>query len=164
MYINQQKEQFSITYIRAIAAVAGYSLYRPEIDNDSVDLGILSRGGTGKIFSPRLELQLKCTARDVLENNSIKYPLIIKNYHDLRINSLVPRILVIVLVPEKITDWIKQTEVELCLRYCAYWVSLRGMPDTTNTTNVTIEIPRSNQFTPDALQTIIQRISFGDLP
>ena len=164
MDINQQKEQFSITYVRAITAVAGYSLYRPEIDNDSVDLGILSRGGTGKIFSPRLELQLKCTARDVLEKNSIKYPLIIKNYHDLRINSLVPRILVIVLVPEKITDWIKQTEDELCLRYCAYWVSLRGMPDTTNTTNVTIEIPRSNQFTPDALQTIIQRISFGDLP
>ena len=164
MDINQQKEQFSITYIRAIAAVAGYSLYRPEIDNDSVDLGILSRGGTGKIFSPRLELQLKCTARDVLEKNSIKYPLIIKNYHDLRINSLVPRILVIVLVPEKVTDWIKQTEEELCLRYCAYWISLRGMPDTTNTTNVTIEIPRSNQFTPDALQTIIQRISFGDLP
>ena len=164
MDINQQKEQFSITYVRAIAAVVGYSLYIPEIDNDSVDLGILSRGGTGKIFSPRLELQLKCTARDVLEKNSIKYPLIIKNYHDLRINSLVPRILVIVLVPEKITDWIKQTEVELCLRYCAYWISLRGMPDTTNTTNVTIEIPRSNQFTPDALQTIIQRISFGDLP
>ena len=154
MDINQQKEQFSITYIRAIAAVAGYSLYRPEIDNDSVDLGILSRGGTGKIFSPRLELQLKCTARDVLEKNSIKYPLIIKNYHDL----------VIVLVPEKVTDWIKQTEEELCLRYCAYWISLRGMPDTTNTTNVTIEIPRSNQFTPDVLQTIIQRISFGDLP
>ena len=110
MDINQQKEQFSITYIRAIAAVAGYSLYRPEIDNDSVDLGILSRGGTGKIFSPRLELQLKCTARDVLEKNSIKYPLIIKNYHDLRVKSLVPRILVIVLVPEKVTDWIKQNK------------------------------------------------------
>ncbi len=46
MDINQQKEQFSITYIRAIAAVACYSLYRPEIDNDSVDLGIISRGGT----------------------------------------------------------------------------------------------------------------------
>ena len=129
-----------------------------------IQQALLSRGGTGKIFSPRLELQLKCTARDVLENNSIKYPLIIKNYHDLRINSLVPRILVVVLVPEKITDWIKQKEEELCLRYCAYWVSLRGMPDTTNTTNVTIEIPRSNQFTPDVLQTIIQRISFGDLP
>lgn len=164
MDINQQKEQFSITYIRAIAAVAGYSLYRPEVDNDSVDLGIISKGGTGKIISPRLELQLKCTARNVLEENSLKYPLILKNYNDLRINALVPRILVVVLVPEKITDWIRQTEEELCLRHCAYWVSLRGMPDTANTTTVTIEIPRINQFTPDALQAIIQRISSGDLP
>ncbi len=72
MDINQQKEQFSITYIRAIAAVAGYSLYRPEIDNDSVDLGIVARGGTGIILSPRLELQLKCTARDILDNNCIR--------------------------------------------------------------------------------------------
>ncbi|BAY95550.1 MULTISPECIES: DUF4365 domain-containing protein [unclassified Tolypothrix] len=109
MDINQQKEQFSITYIRAIAAVAGYSLYRPEIDNDSVDLGIISRGGTGKILSPRLELQLKCTARDILDKNYIRYPLILKNYNDLKINALVPRILVVVLIPEKITDWIKQT-------------------------------------------------------
>ena len=164
MDINQQKEQFSISYIRAITAVAGYSLYRPEVDNDSVDLGIVSRGGTGKILSPRLELQLKCTSRGILDENYIKYPLNLKNYNDLKINALVPRILVVVLVPEKITDWIKQTESELCLRNCAYWVSLRGMPDTENTTNVTIEVSRSNQFTPDALQAIIQRISFGDLP
>jgi hypothetical protein len=38
------------------------------------------------------------------------------------------------------------------------------MPDSENTTNVTIEIPRSNQFTPEALQAIIQRISFGEKP
>ncbi|MEH1786699.1 MAG: DUF4365 domain-containing protein [Nostoc sp.] len=120
MDINQQKEQFSITYIRAIAAVAGYSLYRPEVDNDSVDLGIVSRGGTGKILSPRLELQLKCTAREISNENYIKYPLNLKNYNELKINALVPRILVVVLIPEKITDWIKQTEDELCLRYCAY--------------------------------------------
>ncbi|WP_256874785.1 MULTISPECIES: DUF4365 domain-containing protein [unclassified Nostoc] len=64
-----------MSYIRAIAAVAGYSLYRPEVDNDSVDLGIVSRGGTGKIFSPRLEVQLKCTSRGILDENYIKYPL-----------------------------------------------------------------------------------------
>ncbi|MEH1786697.1 DUF4365 domain-containing protein [Nostoc sp.] len=50
------------------------------------------------------------------------------------------------------------------MRNPGYWVSLRGMPDTENTTNVTIEIPRSNQLTPLSLQSIIQRISFGDLP
>ncbi|MBO3460986.1 DUF4365 domain-containing protein [Aetokthonos hydrillicola Thurmond2011] len=164
MDVNQQKEQFSITYIRAIAAVAGYSLYRPEVDNDSIDLGIVSRGGTGKILSPRLELQLKCTAKDIRGENYIKYPLNLKNYNDLRINALVPRILVVVLVPEKVTDWLKQTEEELCLKHCAYWVSLYGMPETENTTNVTIEIPRSNLFTADAVLAIIQRISFGGLP
>ncbi|OKH44154.1 hypothetical protein NIES2101_29030 [Calothrix sp. HK-06] len=164
MDINQQKEQFSITYIRAIAAVAGYSLYRPEVDNDSVDLGMVSTGGTGKIVAPRLELQLKSTARNLSNENYINYPLKLKNYNDLKINALVPRILVIVLIPEKITDWIKQTEDELCLRYCAYWVSLRGMADTENTTNVTIEIPRSNQFTPLSLQAMIERISSGGLP
>jgi hypothetical protein len=116
MDINQQKEQFSITYIRAIAAVAGYSLYRPEVDNDSVDLGIVSRGGTGRILAPRLELQLKSTARNISNENYINYPLILKNYNDLKINALVPRILVVLLIPEKVTDWIKQTEDELCLR------------------------------------------------
>lgn len=164
MDINQQKEQFSITYIRAIAAVAGYSLYRPEVDNDSVDLGIVSKGGTGTVLAPRLELQLKSTARNLSNENYINYPLILKNYNDLKINALVPRILVVVLIPEKITDWIKQTDDELCLRHCAYWVSLRGMVDTKNTSNVTIEIPRSNQFTPLSLQAMIERISSGGLP
>ena len=61
MYINQRKEQFSVAYVRAIAALAGYSFYKPEIDDDSVDLGIVGRDGTGPLSSPRLELQLKCT-------------------------------------------------------------------------------------------------------
>jgi hypothetical protein len=34
-----------------------------------VDLGLASRGGTGPILSPRLELQLKCTSRDVLSES-----------------------------------------------------------------------------------------------
>ncbi|MBW4511066.1 MAG: DUF4365 domain-containing protein [Scytonematopsis contorta HA4267-MV1] len=164
MDISQQKEQFSITYIRAVTSVAGYSLYRPEVDDDSIDLGIVARGGVGTVSSPRLELQLKCTAKNIIDKKYIRYPLNLKNYNDLKVHPLVPRILVVVLVPKNLADWLKQTEEELCLRYCAYWISLRGMPETENATNVTIEIPRSNQFTVEALQAIIQRISFGDLP
>jgi len=37
MDINQQKEQFSNAYIQAVASVAGYSLYKPNVDDDSVD-------------------------------------------------------------------------------------------------------------------------------
>ena len=164
MDINQQKEQFSNAYIQAVASVAGYSLYRPDVDDDSVDLGIAARGGTGPILSPRLELQLKCTSREILDSASVKYPLNLKNYNDLRINTLVPRILVVVLVPDNLNEWLQQSEQELCMRYCGYWVSLRGQPETRNTTAVTVELPRLNQFTVEALRSIIGRISLGGVP
>jgi len=134
------------------------------VDDDSVDLGLAARGGTEPILSPQLELQLKCTSRNVLEESFVRYPLKLKNYDDLRISTLVPRILVVVLVPEDLADWLQQQEEELCLRYCGYWISLRGMSQTQNTKTVTVELPRSNQFTVEALQSMIQRISFGGFP
>ena len=35
MDINLQKEQFSNAYLQAVASVAGYSLYKPNVDDDS---------------------------------------------------------------------------------------------------------------------------------
>ena len=163
--INQQKEQFSNTYLRAVATVAGYSLYRPDVDDDSVDWGIAARGGTGRIRSPRLELQLKCTSRGVLDDNLVRYPLKLKNYDDLRMdNFAIPRILVVIVVPDLIADWLQQSEDELSMRHCGYWVSLRGMPATPNTATVTVALPRTNQFTVAALQSLMQLISQGSQP
>ena len=88
----------------------------------------------------------------------------IKNYRDLIINSQVPRLLVVVLVPENLENWLQQSEDEMCMRYGAYWVSLRGQPERLNTANVTVELPRSNQFTVEALKSIMQRLSQGGLP
>lgn len=165
MDINQQKEQFSNTYLQAIATVAGYSLYKPSVDDDSVDWGIAAKGGTGRIRAPRLELQLKSTSRDVRENNLIRYPLKLKNYDDLRMDDFaIPRILVVVLIPETIEDWLTQSETEICMKECGYWISLRGMPETQNTTVVTVTIPRNNQFTVVALQSIMEGISQGVQP
>ncbi|MGB7444182.1 MAG: DUF4365 domain-containing protein [Coleofasciculaceae cyanobacterium] len=165
MDISQQKEQFSNTYLQAITTVAGYSLYKPSVDDDSVDWGIAAKGIMGRIRAPRLELQLKSTARELLEDNYLRYPLKLKNYDDLRLADFaIPRILVILVLPEHLTDWLQQSEEELCIRYCAYWVSLRGLPETPNTTTVTISLSRTNQFTVAALQLIMQRISQGVEP
>ena len=165
MDINQQKEQFSNIYLQAVTTVAGYSLYKPSVDDDSVDWGIAAKGGTGPIRVPRLELQLKSTSRDIQDDNSIRYPLKLKNYDDLRMdNFAIPRILVIVLIPEKLEDWLTQSETQLCIRNCGYWNSLRGNPITQNTTAVTATIPRTNQFTVVALQSIMEGISQGVQP
>lgn len=162
---SQQKEQFSKTYVRAVATVAGFVISEPEVDDDSVDIGIAASGARKTRRKPKVDLQLKCTDMNVVSATSINYPLKLKNYEDLRpVELLVPRILVVVVVPDQLADWMAHSEFELALRKCGYWVSLRGLPATTNTTSVTIEIPRSNLFDPTQLSGIMARIDSGGLP
>jgi hypothetical protein len=40
MHSTQQKEQFSLAYLRAIVAVAGYNITSVEVDEDSIDIGL----------------------------------------------------------------------------------------------------------------------------
>ncbi|WP_445635831.1 hypothetical protein [Nostoc sp. DSM 114161] len=51
MYVNQQKEQFSNPYLQAITTVAGYSLYKPAVDDNSIDWGIAATGLMGRTCS-----------------------------------------------------------------------------------------------------------------
>jgi hypothetical protein len=163
--LSQRKEQFSSAYVRAVASVAGFSLAKPEVDEDSIDFILAQRGGGGTIHSPRVEVQLKCTGRDIINNGTLHFPLKVKNYDDLRIEDvLVPRILVVLCVPENMTDWLDHTEEALLLHYCAYWASLRGMAPTLNTASVTIEIPQANVFSAEALSGIMGRVGMGELP
>ena len=165
MDINQQKEQFSNVYLQAVTTVAGYSVYKPSVDDDSVDWGVAAKGGTGPIRAPRLELQLKSTSTDIQDDNSIRYRLKIKNYDDLRMGDFaIPRILVVVLIPETPEEWLTQSETELCIKGCGYWISLRGKPKTPNTNSVTVPIPKTHQFTVAALQSIMKGISQGVQP
>lgn len=151
--------------MHAVAARAGYGTAIPLPDDDSIDWVILGTGANGTPRRPRLEVQLKCTARSVLQPTDLHFPLELKNYNDLRItNILVPRILLVMTIPDLLPDWLAQSEQEMALRHCLYWASLRGMPTTTNQSNVTIYIPRTQVFTPDELHQMMLRIDKGGLP
>ncbi len=165
MDLNQRKEQFSNAYIRAVAAVAGYTIYKPEVDDDSIDCGLAGRGGCGTRRSPRLEMQLKCSAMDILYEECIKFKLPVKNFNELcPDNFIVPRILVIVLVPARIDDWLLHSETTLALSHCGYWVSLRGQAPTCNDESITVNIPRTQRFSVTALEGLMERIRHGDHP
>lgn len=165
MDINQQKEQFSLAYIKAVSSVAGFSLHKPSVDDDSVDIVFAQTGGNGTIRSPRIDAQLKCTSRDVIRENWIKFTLSLKNYNDLRPeNVLVPRILVVVIVPSEIDNWLEQSPEKLSMHHCGYWTSLRGLPETENETSVNINIPLDQVFSVNAIQTIMNRVEEGGLP
>ena len=167
MEVNLQKEQFSYAYLYAVASTAGYGfqLALRALDFDGIDAVIAGRGGNGAIRYPRLELQIKSTAQDLIDNDVIKYPLPIKNYNDLRIaNCQAPRILVVVLIPENPGKWLQQSEQELCLSHGAYWLSLQGYPASQNQKSVTLAIPRQNIFNVEALQQLMQQIEAGKFP
>ncbi len=165
MEMSSQQEEFSLAYIRAVATVAGYHTTRLDYDQDSVDLNIAAVGPRKTRRSPKLDLQAKCTYQDVIGPDTVDFALSLKNYNDLReVELMVPRILVVVLVPPEIADWLTQTEAELAIRRCGYWVSLLGRPETSNTATVTINIPRVQLFSPAVLQGIMARVDMGGQP
>ena len=79
MDISQRKEQFSRAYVHAVATAAGFALYEPNVDDDSIDLGIGGRVAHEMPRPPRIELQLKCTSKTVIRNQHVVYPLKRKN-------------------------------------------------------------------------------------
>lgn len=163
MDINSQKEFFSYAYVRAVAAVAGFSVQEADrvMDNAGIDLAITSpkEGEVG--FFPRCDAQVKCSWVIQETQNSIKYPLPVKNYNVLRNEKALPTapvILIVVLVPREVKDWINISEEKIIMKKCGYWASLKGMPPTQNQTNVTVELPRVNLLTPDSLTQIMEKI------
>jgi len=166
MTLDMRKEEFSHAYVKAIAACAGFAWSKPSVDDDSVDLCLHQRGGGGTIRSPRLDLQLKCKASNPPDDpNGFSHSLKIKNYDDLRESNVqVPRILVVVLVPEDVNQWIDHQEPQMALRHCGYWHSLRGLGPSENAQGQTVRISRTNQFNVASLRNMMERIGNGELP
>lgn len=166
MTLNDLKSEFSHAYVRAVAHAAGYFVQEANrtFDGDGVDLTLLSRSPAGTVRSPRLDLQLKATAAPITED-PFPYDLDVKNYDELRSEQLqVPRILVLVSVPDTTASWVTATEDELILRRCGYWKSLRGERSTVNTATIRIHIDRSACFHVDQVKAIMSRIRDGGVP
>jgi len=163
MDISKQKEQFSVAYVNAIAALVGLNNAQLSVDDDSVDLLLKGKGFSGKVRNPQVELQLKCTSRSLVSGEVIKFPLSLKNYNDLRGDDVVcPRYLVVLMVPDQVDEWSEQLDDEIVLRNSCYWVSIRNHPKTNNSTSVTIDIPIDQKLTKGALLNLMNLASEGE--
>lgn len=156
MTLESQKEEFSRAYVQAVVACAGLSWGKPSVDDDSIDMTVSARG-SGRL---KLDLQLKCTATP-----SFSFPLKVKNYNDLaEANTMVPRLLVVLFVPEAVSDWLAESTEQLAMRRCAYWLNLQGRASTVNSSTVTVELDPSQVFSVAQLTAIFKRVSTGARP
>lgn len=151
--LSERLGTLGVVHLRAIAAVAGYTVSVPESDYDSVDLIVRSRKGRRS----QLDFQVKCTTQIVPSGESLSFELSRKNYDDLRADTIAPRLLFVVLVPKDKEAWLRQNERRMHLRYCGFWFSLHGFDQRPNATSVTVQIPRSNLLTPATLQALMTR-------
>ena len=157
---NDRKEALSRAYVAAVAAGAGYVVAQQDFDRDGIDLQVRSGGA----MRPTLDIQLKATANLTLGgNNSFRYPLKRRNFDLLRGASMVPRILVVLDLPEDEDSWIKISVDQLVLRRCAYWAWLRDEPDAANNESVTISISRTNLFDVEGLRSLMRQANAGEL-
>lgn len=166
MDLNAQKEKFSEAYVRAVASVSGLSVVgKQDPDDDKVDLTLGRSGGRGTLRSPKLDLQLKCTADDKGDLDNVKFELDVETYNSHRqADYHLPRILVVVFVPEQPANWVNHSQDSLVLKRCGYWKSLKGEPAITNVRSITLSIPRWQVFSPEGLNAIMDRIQAGGEP
>jgi Domain of unknown function (DUF4365) len=136
------------------------SRHRPGIlvASHHVDIQIAAGGA----MRPKIDLQLKASIRLSGSSDDVFfYPLKVKNYNDLRIATQTPRLLLVLDLPRASDERLAVSVDELIIRRAAYWVSLRGMPNTTNSTSVTIHIPKANIFNVRALSKLMDQSRQG---
>ena len=156
-----QKEALSRAYVAAVAAGAGYTLAVQDFDRDGVDVQVRAGGA----MRPSLDIQLKATVRLVAgEDGEFRYPLARRNYDLLREQTLVPRILVVLDLPEGEGQWINVSARKLVMRRCAYWANISGLPETQNTESVTIRIGKEDRFDIESLRGLMEHARGGTMP
>ena len=162
--VNDIKEQLSYAYIHAVASRAGFAYEKTTIDRDSIDTSIKAKGmlcPESVFTSPSIDVQAKATTRLTSNGDTFRFELPIKNYRELRGERQSPAILVVLSLPSNEEEWLAHTEDSLIAKRCAYWVSLKDSPDSDNTETITIDIPKSNVFSPNTLKLMMRNVSIS---
>lgn len=162
-----RQETLSRAYVQAVAAETGLSYNARERDYgiDATLYTIHRREHRLAEGWPCLDLQIKSTTLAGMTPLQVGYDLELKSYDDLRDpDCKIPRLLVVLVLPQAETEWVSQSEAELVLRKCAFWVSLKGQPATTARKTLRVFLPRSNVFSAAALHGILDRVRQGMEP
>lgn len=166
------ESELSYAYLHAVASRVGAACHSGtrHHDNSGIDAQLTSWGpfsATARLKEVDVRIQLKATiATPPVANGHISYFLAgVKRYDDLRCPTVaIPRILVVLFLATDEAEWLAHSPNELLMRRCAYWVSLRNAPATSNSSGTTVYIPEHQHFSPDGLRALLDQLAQRNIP
>lgn len=161
---KKQLERLQRAYVAAVIAAAGCSILQPDHD-DGTDLMLKHRSASHTKGSDAfLEVQLKCTS-SVSSGGNAKgvFPVLLENERFKLYaanDQSVQKIVVGMIAPHDVGDWVAASDDLMELRHCCYWVSIRGK-SVTGKAKSTVHLPIAQRFDDQALGKIMTTIGSG---
>ncbi|AOS61564.1 DUF4365 domain-containing protein [Actinoalloteichus hymeniacidonis] len=161
---NAMQEQFSLAFVRMVAAAAGCSIKSHETDYDGVDITIVDSREHKEFNYPELELQLKCTSQHgLLKDGYLAWTLERKSFLKLcNPKRFVPAFLGVLLIPEDPHRLLDLSEEGLTSESRMYWARATSLGDIVEgRANKTVRLPRDGFFDVPALQRTMNELGEG---
>ncbi|WP_371482926.1 DUF4365 domain-containing protein [Kitasatospora sp. NBC_00315] len=159
-------ETLQVAYLHAVTAAAGCSLSQPFPDN-GIDWQV-SHGSPAHEVDDEvtLKIQLKATQQIASAPVGPYFSFTLDNDHLrklARVRVAVPKILVVMLLPRRVDQWLQARPDALELRHCCYWVNLAGHA-VTGQRRTNVRVPVARVFDDRALCEIMARVGAGESP
>ncbi|WP_063048746.1 DUF4365 domain-containing protein [Nocardia arthritidis] len=162
--ITARQEQFSIAFVRMVAAAAGCSIKSHETDYDGVDITIVASASYARYYCPEIEMQLKCTTqRRLLRTRYMAWSLERDRFLKLvNPKRFVPALLGVLLIPDDPDELLDLSEDGLRTSSRMYWEHAANLGEIEDDkASKTVHLPRSNLFDVGGLRGIMQSIGEG---
>ncbi|WP_309117558.1 DUF4365 domain-containing protein [Saccharothrix sp.] len=162
---SARQEQFSLGFLRMIAAAAGCSVNEHATDYDGVDVTIAASADYLTWYCPSIDVQLKCTTQHrLLRDDHLAWPMerdpFLKLINPKRFNGA---LLGVLLVPENHDGWLDLSDEGLVSASRMYWEHSSKLGSIEEgRASKTVHLPRSNLFDVESLKGIMQRIGDGE--
>jgi hypothetical protein len=148
--------EFGESWVKAVAAGSGLLQGQAAtLDFQKADIQITMVDGA---VDPTVQVQVKTTEQPIdVDGDHARFSVDAATYNALRgANRVVRRVLAVIWV-ERDGGRVRLATDGTLLVGRAAWVSLEDLPETTNTTGVTVRVPLANTIDPDGLRRLLQQ-------